>query len=181
MARDPDKGEWRMPGFAFRTNEIFTEIVDVFRRPKKILEDIGVSEGFSVVDYGSGHGNFTIPAAELVGRSGTVHAIDIHPLSIDVIEKKAEHRGLKNVETIFSDIDTGLGDSSVDVVLLYGVLYKTSDKNALLKESKRILKPGGILSVASHRMNRETLISMMKNRGFRLKGSEKGVLNFEKA
>jgi len=181
MARDPDKGEWRMPRFAFRTNEVLTEMVDVFRRPGKVLEEIGVSEGYSVVDYGSGHGNFTIPAAELVGKKGMVHAVDAHPLSIEIIEEKAERRGLKNIETIFSDIDTGLDDESVDVVLLYGVLYKTDDKNALLKEVRRILKTGGLISIANHRMNKDILIKMMRRRGFRLRNLKRGILNFEKS
>ena len=180
MARDPDQGEWRVPGFVFRTNEVLTEMADVFRKPKKVLEEIGVSEGYSVVDYGSGHGNFAISAAELVGKDGMVHAVDVHPLSIEILEEKAERRGLKNIETIFSDIETGLNDESVDVVLLYGVLYKTDDKASLLREARRILKKGGLLSIASHRMNRDNLVIMVKRRGFRLRDSRRGVMNFEK-
>jgi SAM-dependent methyltransferase len=106
--------------------------------------------------------------------------LDLHPLALETVESKAERRGLKNVETIFSDLETGLADGSVDFILLYGVLYKVSDKRALVREMGRILKPGGVVSVSGHRMGRDRLVRMMKGGRFSLRDSGGGVLNFKK-
>lgn len=180
MARDPDLGEWRAPGFVFRTAEFFTGVRDVFRNPKNVLEDLGIKEGYTVLDFGCGPGNFTIAAAEIVGKNGEVHALDLHPLALETVEEKAERRGLKNVDTIFSDLETGLGNGSVDAALLYGVLYKASDKKGLIREMRRILKPGGLVSISGYRMGKDRLMNMMKGERFSFRNSKRGIINFTK-
>ncbi|MCK4241915.1 MAG: methyltransferase domain-containing protein, partial [Dehalococcoidia bacterium] len=45
-----------------------------------ILKEVGIEPGFHVLDYGCGPGSYTIPLAELVGESGKIYALDIHPL-----------------------------------------------------------------------------------------------------
>ncbi|MFC1955588.1 methyltransferase domain-containing protein [Chloroflexota bacterium] len=57
--------------------------------------------------------------AELVGSSGKIYALDIHPLAIKIVQGIAAKKHLTNVETVCSDCKTGLPDNSVDVVLLY--------------------------------------------------------------
>jgi len=178
--RDPDLGERRMPGVAFRTLAFFTGVRDVFRRPKNVLEGIGIKEGFSVLDFGCGPGDFTIAAAEIVGKNGEVSALDLHPLALETVERRADRRGLKNVDTIFSDLETGLGNRSVDVVLLYGVLQKTGDKMGLVREMRRILKSGGVISISGHGMTKDKLISMMKRENFSLRDYKGGIYNFSK-
>jgi ubiquinone/menaquinone biosynthesis C-methylase UbiE len=180
MARDPDAGEWRMPGFAFRTMAFFSDVMSMFRNPKSVLEGIGVREGYSVLDFGCGPGDYTIAAAEIVGERGEVNALDLYPLALETVEKKAEKRGLKNVSTIFSDLETGLSSNSVDVALLYSVLHKAGDKKALIREMRRILKPGGIVSISGHRMSTGNLMEMMKRERFSLQDSAGGIMNFEK-
>jgi ubiquinone/menaquinone biosynthesis C-methylase UbiE len=180
MARDPDMGEWRTPAFLFRTAGFFTSVRDVFRRPRKILEELGIREGYSVLDFFCGPGNFTLAAAEIVGKSGEVHALDIHPLALETVEKKAGRKGLGNVDTIFSDLETGLGENSVDTALLYDVLYRTSEKKSLIREIGRVVKPGGLVSISGHRMNRDKLMEIMKEERFSFRDSRKGILNFTK-
>lgn len=180
MARDIDKGEWRSPGFVFRTAGFFEGIRDVFRRPKNMLESLGVKEDQSVLDFYCGPGSFTIPAAEIVGRNGTIHALDIHPLALETVEEKADRRGLRNIETIFSDLETGLDRDSVDTALLYGVLYRTDSKKELIREIRRVVKPGGLVSVSGHRMDNDRLIRMMRRERFDLRDSAGGILNFTK-
>jgi len=48
----------------------------------------GAKRGNIILDYGCGIGFNTIPAAEIVGREGTVYALDVHPLAIKSVEKK---------------------------------------------------------------------------------------------
>ncbi|MFC2143802.1 class I SAM-dependent methyltransferase [Candidatus Aenigmatarchaeota archaeon] len=180
MARDIDKGEWRAPDFVFRASEFLTGARDVLRRPKKILDELGVKEGHSVIDFFCGPGNFAIPAAEMVGEKGMVHAIDLHPLALETIEQKAERRGLNNIETIFSDIETGLPRESIDTVLLYGALHRIDEKRTLMREVSRVLRPGGLVSISDHRMSKENLLEMMKRSRFDLKDSKGGIFNFIK-
>ncbi len=180
MARDIDKGEWRMPGFAFRAMSFFSDLGRVFRSPRKVLESTGIKEGDSVLDFGCGPGNYSLAAAEIVGDKGMVHALDIHPLALERVEERAGKRGIGNVETIFSDLETGLDRNSLDAVLLYGVLYRAGSKRALIREVSRILKQGGLASVSDPRMSRESLMSIMGSGGFSLRDSRGGIFNFVK-
>ena len=86
----------------------------------------GIKRGNIILDYGCGIGFNTIPAAEIVGEEGTVYALDIHPLAIKSLEKKIKKKGLKNVKTILSDLNTELPDEFVDIILLilfYCIMY----------------------------------------------------------
>jgi len=125
------------------TAAVFYRFMDL----SKQLQKSGVREGQTVLDFGCGSGNFTIAAARIVGEKGKVYTQDIHPLAIEAVKKKVAKEKLSNVTTILSDMDTGLPDQSVDVVLLYRTFYLVKDKQGLLDELHRVIKPGGILSV----------------------------------
>jgi len=113
----------------------------------KQLRKSGVREGQTVLDFGCGSGHFTIAAARIVGEKGKVYAQDIHPLAIRAVEKQVAKEKLSNVTTILSDRAITLPDQSVDVVLLYRTFYLVKDRQGLLDEVHRVMKPGGILSV----------------------------------
>ncbi|MBA7679381.1 2-methoxy-6-polyprenyl-1,4-benzoquinol methylase [subsurface metagenome] len=138
-----------------------------------VLEEVGIKPGFHVLDYGCGPGGYIIAVAELVGKSGKIYALDVHPLAIQRVQSIASKKQLTNVETICSDCKTGLPDNSVNVVLLYDTLHMLSDPNRVLEELYRVLKPKGILSFSDHHMKENEIISKVTNRGlFRL--SRKG-------
>jgi ubiquinone/menaquinone biosynthesis C-methylase UbiE len=138
-----------------------------------ILKEVGIKPGFRVLDYGCGPGGYIIPLAELVGESGKIHALDIHPLAIQKVKDIASKKQLANVETILSDCQTGLPDNSLDVVLLYDIFHHLSDPDEVLKELHRILKPDGILSFSDHHMKENEIVAGVTNSGlFRL--SRKG-------
>ena len=76
-------------GFKFR---------DLLFPPKTRLTESGIIKvGYFVLDYGCGTGSYSIAAAELVGRSGKVYALDIHPLAIQKLEKSTSKKGMKNI------------------------------------------------------------------------------------
>lgn len=62
---------------------------------------------------------------------------------------KIRKKGLVNVETILSGLDTGLPDESVYIILLYNVLPIIENQTDLIKELYRVLRSGGVLSVKS--------------------------------
>ena len=151
-------------GFKFR---------DLFLPRKNILEEAGIRPGFYVLDYGCGPGSYITAAAESVGKSGKIHALDIHPLAIQMARSIAAKKQLTNVETICSDCKTGLPDNSIDVILLYDTFHDFGDPNGVLEELHRVLKPSGILSCHDHHMKEYEIVSKMTDKElFRL--SRKG-------
>lgn len=154
---------------------------DFFLPRKNILKEVGIKPGFHVLDYGCGGGSYIIPLAELVGKSGKIYALDIHPLSIQVVQSIALKRQLSNVETILSDCKTGLPENTVDVVLLYDTFHDLSDPDWVLKELHRVLKSNGILSFSDHHMKENEIISRITNRGlFSLLRKSKRTYSFMK-
>jgi ubiquinone/menaquinone biosynthesis C-methylase UbiE len=132
---------------------------DLFQPRMNVLREVGIESGFRVLDYGCGPGSYVVPLAELVGPSGRVYALDIHPLAIQKVERIASRRQLANVETIRSDCATGLPDSSIDVVPLYDTLHDLSDPHGVLQELHRILTPSGILSLSDHHLREDEILS----------------------
>jgi len=154
---------------------------DRFHDPEKVLQKLGIREGQTVLDFGCGPGSYTIPAAVMVGERGKVYALDIHPLAIEAVEKKAERKRLSNITTILSHRDTRLPDESIDVILLYDTIYLIKDRRALLEELHRVLKRDGILSVADHHLKVNKKLEIVEKGGlFSLKEQDKKVLNFKK-
>jgi ubiquinone/menaquinone biosynthesis C-methylase UbiE len=132
--------------FAFRAMTFLYRFRDLLQNPRRSLEKARLGKGMSVVDYGCGPGSFTIPAAELVGEKGKVFAVDVHPLAIDSVGRKASRKGLQNVETILvQGYDTGIKESTIDRVLLIDTIHLIEDPEALFGEIHRMLKPDGLL------------------------------------
>lgn len=141
--------ETSMTNFIFRMMTTVMKIRGIFRNKKREVLLTGIKEGDIVLDYGCGIGFNTIPAAWIVGEKGKVYALDIHPLAIKTVEMKIRKKGLVNIETILSGLDTGLPDESVDIILLYNVLPIIENQTDLIKELYRVLRSGGVLSVKS--------------------------------
>jgi ubiquinone/menaquinone biosynthesis C-methylase UbiE len=161
-----DKAE---SNFGFRFMAFGYKFRDFFLPRKNILKGAGIKAGFQVLDYGCGPGGYIIPLAELVGESGKVYALDIHPLAIQKVQDIASKKQLTSVETILSDCQTGLPDNTLDAVLLYDAFHHLSDPNGVLKELCRVLKPGGILSFSDHHMKENEIVAAVTNNGlFRL-------------
>lgn len=132
-----------------------------------------------MLDYGCGSGSYITAAAELVGDSGRIYALDIHPLAIERARRIASRNHLVNVETIRSDCATGLPDDSVDVALLYDVFHKLSDPDRVLEELHRVLTPDGILSFSDHHIKEDKIVSGVVDKGlFRLSGKGEKTYSF---
>ncbi len=155
---------------------------DLFSPRMNILKEVGIKAGFHILDYGCGPGSYILAAAELVGKSGIIYALDIHPIAIQMVQDIVAKRRLTNVETICSDCKTGLSDSSLDAVLLYDIFHKLSDPNGVLKEIQRVLKPNGILSFSDHHMKENEIVSKItKSELFSLSKKGKKTFSFLKA
>ena len=91
---------------------------DIKKSTEKVAEEalgkIGVQQGQKVLDFGCGSGNYTVPAAKIVGKEGIVYALDKDKNVLDGLMEKAK-----------SLTKTGLDDDSVDVILIYDFCMNT--------------------------------------------------------
>lgn len=170
-----------MPNTYFRGMALILRLREKLVHPEERLRATGLRHGQVVLDYGCGVGSYSLPAARLVAKEGKVYALDIHPLAIEAVAKRARKEGLENLETIHSAGDTGLPDGSIDVVLLYDVLHMVPDRQALLRELYRILKPGGQLLVKPDHMTEEALLQTVGAAHlFSLETQHEGTFEFRK-
>ncbi len=152
-------------------------IRDAFKPRSRILGEVGIKKGSRVLDYGCGPGGYVMPVTKLIGDSGALYALDIHPLAVESVRMLISKRGIPNVQAILSDCSTGLADESIDVVLLYDILHELENRDEVLAELHRLLKPKGILSVNDHHLKEEDTISGITSGGL-FKLSVKGKMTF---
>ena len=149
----------------FRCMSLVLWLRDVFSSPKKKLVKAGLKPGEHVLDFGCGPGSFSLAAASLVGQSGKVYALDVHPLALQSVKKKTDNAGLQNVEIISSDRDTHLPDQSVGFIILNDVLHEVDDPEAVLTELHRVLKPEGTLLFSDHYMSEKDILTRLTQKG----------------
>jgi len=119
-----------------------------FFKPGEVLSKLGLdAETKRVVDFGSGYGTFSLPAAAMI--EGEVTGLDIEPDLIEQCQSKARKAGLDNARFLCRDFvaeGSGLEDRSADYVMLFNILH-AEDPGILLREARRILEPQGRLAV----------------------------------
>ena len=166
----------------FKMMSFFFKLRDFIRPREIILKEVGIELGFSILDYGCGAGSYTIPAARLVGKTGKIYALDVHPLAVKQVNDIAAKKGLANIKTILSDCATGLPDNSIDIALLYDTFHDLSGPDKVLEELHRILKPDGTLSFNDHHIKEEqdVLSGITGKDLFRLLRKGERVYNFQK-
>jgi SAM-dependent methyltransferase len=113
-----------------------------------ILDSFAIGTGIGdVVEFGCGYGTFTVPVARRI--DGLLHALDIEPDMVRKVAERCRCEGLSNVRAEVRDVieqGTGLGDSSMDLALLFNLLHHDQPL-LLLQEAFRVLKPSGRLAV----------------------------------
>jgi len=139
-----------MPNLAFRLMSFALSIRDLLFPVGKKLDQFNIENGFIIVDFGCGPGSFVEYASKLVGNSGKVYAVDVHPLAIKAVKEKAKRKGLDNVIPVLAtgypvDIDS----HSIDVIYALDMFHHIQDAAGFLKELHRLLKPKGTLFIES--------------------------------
>lgn len=119
----------------------------MFSDPVKNIEQCGIQAGMEIADFGSGSGHYTLAASKALMATGRVYAVDIQQDLLSKLKNTATKEGLYNIEVIWGDIDklggTKLRDSTMDLVLLCNIMFQLENKEAVVNEVKRVLKPAG--------------------------------------
>jgi ubiquinone/menaquinone biosynthesis C-methylase UbiE len=159
------------------------------RYMRPILGRVGIRPGERVLELGPGPGAFTVEAARQVGLQGELVAVDIQPEMIAQVEQRVREVGLGNVTAhVASAHELPLEDASVDRAFLVTVLPEIPDRQRALAELRRVLKPGGVLSITEEFLDPDYLfasetVRMVEAAGFELAERHGGwwiyTLNFK--
>lgn len=122
-----------------------------FSNPDDNIREFGLKPGEKVVVFGSGSGGHTLATARALKGSGTIYGIDVRGQMVEKLKKEAEERHHLNVRVLHGNVDhlggTGVGQMSADAVIIPDTLFAYRDKETMLKEADRIMKPGGRLLI----------------------------------
>ena len=90
------------------------------------MQAIGIKQGQIVLDFGAGEGNYTIPAAHIVGEKGKIYAYEKDKGEIFKLKGKIAHPDMENIQIVESKgtLPLPFKENFFDVILLYDVLHQ---------------------------------------------------------
>jgi SAM-dependent methyltransferase len=121
---------------------------------RSTLEKFGFKPGDTVLELGPGIGYFSVEASRMVGPEGRLLCLDIQPGMIGALLGRLDERNVTNAHPMVGDaLSLPLADDSVDAAFLFTVLGEIPDRPRAIVELRRVLRPGGVLSISESLMD----------------------------
>lgn len=115
-----------------------------FLNPARAVAAVGLREGMTVADFGTGSGFFARAAARAVGTTGRVFAVDVHRELLARLRTFATAEGLRNIDVVAGDIEAHGGSmlpsGSVDFVIAANILSSSEHRERIAEEVWRVLR-----------------------------------------
>ena len=165
---------------------------DAYQKPDEVLKALGLRQGESIADIGSGSGYFTLRLAAAVGPSGRVYGVDVDPDMVRHLNRRVRDTGVTNIVSILAAPDDPLlQDASVDRIFICDTWHHIDDQAKYLGLMKKMLRPGGEVVMIDFkkeatplgpplemRIARDALVGQIQAAGFRL-ATEHGFLPYQ--
>jgi cyclopropane fatty-acyl-phospholipid synthase-like methyltransferase len=163
-------------GWFYRPERVESE------KPEELLEILGIKKGDVVADIGAGPGFFSLRAAQRVGPTGRVFAVDVQQEMIDGLKRMAEKSALKNIVPILGEVDDPMlpENGSVDDVLIIIAYHEFSHPREMMCHIYKAMKPDAQMLVVeykaedpnsrvtpAHKMTATAILSEISAFGFR--------------
>lgn len=162
---------------------------NIFLSPKQLIKRLGLKPDMRVMELGPGPGYFSKQVAKEL-KDGALVLADIQQEMLDYARKRMDKKHFSNVEYYLCDGKSfDFGDNTFDRIFMVTVLGEVENKDDYIKELRRILKDGGILSITElagdpDKMKPEDISSLLKEYNFSfytLFGNKKNfTINFKK-
>lgn len=159
---------------------------DLWQRPDRVMDALGIADASVVADVGAGAGWFTIRLARRVGPQGVVYAQDVQPEMLNAISRRVQREGLSNVRPLLGrGSDPRLPSASLDAILVVDAYHEIDQRVTFLTNLARALRPQGRIGVidfrmdgggpgpdAAERVSPDVVVQDAERAGLRLTGSE---------
>jgi len=118
---------------------------------RSTVERFHLGPGDTVLELGPGPGYFSAEASRMVDPEGRLLCLDVQAPMVGALRQRLEEQGIANAHPMVGDaMHLPLADDSLDAAFLVAVLGEIPDRPKALLELRRVLKPGGVLSIMEH-------------------------------
>lgn len=114
-----------------------------WQKPDEVVAALELAPGAVACDLGAGPGYFALRMAQAVGPEGRVHAVDVDPRMLEILERRAREAGLANVHAHLDPRGDAEPPEPCDVVLVVNAYHHFADGVGTLRRLASALRPGG--------------------------------------
>jgi cyclopropane fatty-acyl-phospholipid synthase-like methyltransferase len=150
--------------------------------PAKLMKALKLKPGMTVCDLGCGNGFYTLKLAKEVVPDGKVLAVEIQKEMLDMLNRRAEKAGVKNIQPILSTVvDPKLPENAVDLILAVDVYHEMDHPVEMLAAMRKSLSKGGRMVLVEfraedesvpikplHKMSKQQIMKEIPANGFKL-------------